>query len=315
MSTMAKGSRSIICTLFEREYHYGLAALVNSICRSGYQGTVYVGYRGDLPPWVSHNGSNGKSTEFHATDSVSIKFISLSTDMHLGNYKPEFMLRLLDEECPEAEACFYFDPDIIVLCRWNYFDEWALGGVALCADFADEMGATHPVRNAWRRYFEPLGLPLKTNHSLYFNSGFVGISRRHRDFVDLWRQAIELSRPAAGDLKYLNLGDRTLPFCIPDQDCMNVAAMACESPISYMGRDAMGFTDGITVMVHPVGKPKPWEKNQLWAALRFGHSPNHDDRTFLAHAGSPISAYKPWRFWLKRGEFKTARLLARAMRS
>lgn len=302
---------SFICTVFEGDYHYGVAALVNSLSKNGFDGAFYAGYRGKLPPWANPSVNHG-TAEMRLQNGMRVHFIPLDTDLHLCNYKPEFMLNVWDRECPEAEAGFYFDPDIVVLCRWGFFEEWVLGGVALCADATPELPPTHPLRHAWRRYFEAHGEKLDREQSFYINSGFVGLRREQRAFLESWRKMIHLSRPAAGDLKYINLGDPTILFSIPDQDCLNAATMSSTEPISCMGRDGMSFLGGGHVMSHAIGTPKPWQKRPLWDAFRRGQRPTHTDRIFLDHVSSPIPAYSPSRLSDLYRQIRLARFVAKA---
>jgi hypothetical protein len=46
-----------LCTLFERNYHFGVAALSNSLIASGYSGDLWVGYRGALPGWITESAA------------------------------------------------------------------------------------------------------------------------------------------------------------------------------------------------------------------------------------------------------------------
>lgn len=50
-------SGETICTLFDGDFHYGLAAMLNSLVQAGYKGTVWAGYRGALHP--GSTSSNG----------------------------------------------------------------------------------------------------------------------------------------------------------------------------------------------------------------------------------------------------------------
>ena len=50
------------CTLFERNYHFGVAALSNSLIAAGYAGTLWVGYRGALSGWIVDSPSFNRAT-------------------------------------------------------------------------------------------------------------------------------------------------------------------------------------------------------------------------------------------------------------
>ena len=46
------GRNQVICSLFEGDFHFGLATLINSIVRGGFKGLFWIGCRGELPPWT-----------------------------------------------------------------------------------------------------------------------------------------------------------------------------------------------------------------------------------------------------------------------
>ena len=146
---------SAVCTLFEGNYHYGVGALANSLYAQGFRGTIYAGYRGPLPPWVNGSKTTDGCTDFSPVEGLVLRFIPLSTKAHLTNFKPDFMLSLWQKQCPQAESIFYFDPDIVVICSWPFFERWVQAGVALCADINPSMPKNHPLRHAWNQFYQP----------------------------------------------------------------------------------------------------------------------------------------------------------------
>lgn len=288
---------SVICTLFEGSYHYGLAALVNSLYGQGYSGTIYAGYRGGLPAWSAAAVENpalawpGSST-LHVAEALQLHFLPLDTHYHFTNYKPDFMLRLWEGLASEATAMFYFDPDIVVTVPWSVFEEWVNYGVALCEDIHSPKAQHHPIREAWRLYFGAKGFQLNFKEGIYANGGFVGLGKKNQGFLTTWQALQEAMAPAIGGLgnSFLSIMPDSLPFAafsIPDQDAMNAAVEAWDGVVSFVDKAGMAFTGSASLMSHAIGKGKPWSRKPL-AYMIDGHPPRRVDRDYWRFANGPI---------------------------
>jgi hypothetical protein len=282
-----------ICTLFEGDYHLGLAAFVNSLVRAGFTGTVWAGYRGALPPWLDQlKRLDVQRGEFMVTDQVRLVFLPLKTEIHLTNYKPQFMLDLLADQASECEYLWYFDPDIFLRCSWSFFADWQRHGIALCQEIVNNiLPEDSPQRQQWMEIASDIGLskPRPLNH--YFNGGMVGLSAERASFLHLWKRLIELAGATGCDLKVFKPGSREMPFNASDQDALNIAAMYTEHPLTTMGPEAMGFIPAGFTMYHTVGQ-KPWRGSFFLRALA-GMPPSDADKFFFTQVSTPIRAYSP----------------------
>jgi len=293
---------SAVCTLFEGSYHFGLAALVNSLHRAGFRGEVFAGYRGAMPPWAGaaepvslYGWPDARSLK--VTEGLVLVFLPLDTDYHLTNYKADFMLALFDGPVRDADALFYLDPDICVVHPWRYFDEWVSCGVALCEDVNSPLPENHPRRVGWRRYYAQHGLSLSFRTPQHVNGGFVGVHRNDRAFLLSWKQTMDLMAAEIGSLSLAltaNAAYRSTGFadCFDrtDQDALNAAVEATAQPVSVIGQEAMAFKAGSALLPHAIGGPKPWQANYLRAALA-GVPPSSAHKAYWAHVDGPISPY------------------------
>jgi len=278
--------KAAVCTLFEGAYHYGVAALVNSLHAHGFRGTVWAGYRGALPEWA------GGSPEFEVGEGLAIRFVPLTTDAHFTNYKATFALEVFERLDPNAAGVFYFDPDIVISGRWGFFEEWIEYGVALCEDSTSPMSESHPIRGAWRKFGATRGLKLQPRGSSYVNGGFIGASRTCIPFLQTWSRVLDYMREeigTAGNFNWVDK-DRTYAFYRNDQDALNMAIEADATPLSIVGKEGMGFVGGGYIMYHSLGHPKPWGKRFVWEALK-GWPPTSADKAFLTHSAGPIAAF------------------------
>ena len=288
---------SVVCTLFENHYHYGVAALTNSLYRQGFRGPVYAGYRGPLPSWArvaSENSALGwaGATTLEVADGLKIHFLPLDTSYLLTNYKPQFMIRLLAGPAKEAGSMFYFDPDIVVKCTWSFFENWVTHGVALVHEIiSNDMPLTHPKRKEWEKVILKLGRTPTRQVQSYINGGFCGVSSDHFEFLEVWAKVMEtaIHHYHVNPFKFMPF-DKPHFFYAGDQDALNITAMCSDAPISELGPEGMDFIHGGWTMSHAVGSPKPWKKKFFWHALG-GYPPSLADRSFWQYVHSPIPVF------------------------
>src|SRR5262249_15779663 len=146
------------CTLFEGDYHHGVATLCNSLVQNGYRGKIFAGYRGPRPEWAAKGrptpiGPWEDAWTFTVDANSELVLPPLATRAHFTNIKPDFMLSLFAEQALGIDYLFYLDPDICVARGWGFFLDWAQCGVALCEDVNSPLGENHPRRVGWRRHF------------------------------------------------------------------------------------------------------------------------------------------------------------------
>lgn len=313
----ASAVNSAVCTLFEGHYHFGLGALANSLSLAGFTGKIFAGFRGSLP--ASFTGRYGTRTDGTHTmqwGGVEIVLVPVKTDRHLTNFKPEFMLEIWTHQAPDCARLFYFDSDIVVLARWEYFEAWADEGVALVMDSNTPVPINHPLRVAWRKQFAPLGFKFAPKDDYYFNAGFVGFSRNWKHALVAWREiqtaiaeTVPLDRPIGMHGAPKHMRSRLFPFYLTDQDAINVMADLESVTISPMGIEGMGWKVPYIYMAHALGSPKPWLGLFVRQALR-GHAPSITDEVFWRYVDKPVALFSERHIRKIKRRIKWAHVLA-----
>lgn len=277
----------VVFSLFDSDYHLGLGALVNSLVKFGFRGTVYAAYRGSLPPWATDARAGTDYREFEVDDGCVIRFVKVDFAGHLANYKPDFILSMLRSHANGARRVYYFDVDIVVKAPWRFFQDWVSCGIAVCRDLNEPyMSQNHPLRKCWRTSAVELGLECRQVEG-YFNAGFLGLSIEHIAFLEIWQSLIRALEHSGISLKQFLQGNRFTTIFL-DQDMLNAALMASEFPISPIENCGMDFSPGGYIMSHALAlTAKPWRRRYLLDALR-GYPPNQPHRLYWRHVSEPI---------------------------
>lgn len=320
---------STICTVFEGHYHKGVAGLANSLQANGYEGIIWAGYKGQLPPWAKleakENGMKGvdkimKTKENHiegvdtmiVSDKITINFIKLADSTFLPYCKPNFMLDVL-QKMPKLDNIFFFDCDIIVKCRFSYFEEWVECGIALCEDVNSPLPISHPLRFQWQNYFAKYGVTVERRDNYYVNGGFIGLKVGDKEILEHWQHVQNLMMDELKEVNSIGFKDRTNPFHRTDQDALNIAKDMTNRPLSIADGTAMDLSNYGFIMSHAVGNQKPWQKNWIAFVIKHGQRPTMTDRLFMNHIETPLSIFTSRERFLKRWNLKVASALSRIL--
>jgi hypothetical protein len=308
MSEDIATDKEIIVCLYYGEYHYGVAALANSLVASNFTGLIHIGYQGVLPPWVKQLRSIDEST-FYITKDVIIKFEAVETEMNLAFYKPFFIKQTFDN-LPSANKIYYFDVDIVINASWSFFSKWLDNHVCLCLDNAFEyVHDNHPWRKDWKRLAN-VEDNFSNPETAYVNSGFIGISRTNLHLVDKWIDLTNKFQELGGSLKVF-FQDGHLSYK-GDQDLLNAAITVCPAiKLSLIGKEGMGFKQPEYLMTHALSKNKPWDKNFLKHLVKYGHKPSFPEKNFFNYCKYPINLFSKNRFRIKKFDLFLASLFGR----
>jgi hypothetical protein len=302
---------AVVCTVAEGIYHFGVAALCNSLHRHGYRGQVWVGWRGALPGWAAAaTGGAGPWQELAVDDDFSVCFVEIGGSNHLTNCKPAFLRRTLMEFAPQAGSVFYFDSDVVVRGDWSFFEEWVSYGVALMQDVWDTaMLPNHVFKKRWKAHAAKLGYQCRDVPG-YYNGGFVGVRREDIRFLEVWEDLVASIAAAGGDLGRLRTGDPSHLFHKMDQDALNAAVLAANVEIASGSKEMMEIFPWSAVIAHAIDFKKPWKRNYLVDAAQ-GYPPGRPHLAYWQNVDGPISAYSRGRLAMKRVEVGLARVIGR----
>jgi hypothetical protein len=275
----------IITSLFEGHYHLGIAALINSAANGGFKGEFWIGYKGELPPWISQLSKQEDDFYILNTD-IKIRFEKLITNWHFGYYKPVFLKELLS--LPGTNKIYYFDPDIVINCPWTFYSEWVESGVSLCLDNCFPLVTQrHPWRKKWRELAGNTGV--ESTVEQYVNSGFIGLQKDQIEILTKWIDITKMYEEIGGNLKVFEKdGFRAYKG---DQDLLN-AAITVSPNICYsiIGKEGMGFSQPAYLMLHAVDSIKPWRKKFVSLSLK-GNIPSAADKAYWSFAKGAIQIY------------------------
>lgn len=278
--------KTIACTLCSGNYHYGVAALANSLFRVGYNGVLWVGYQGDIPKWATNLKKVEEYHQFSISDDFKLNFLELPKVMVIQKYKPSLMQKILKAQDQEHVAIAYIDADTIIKAKWEFFERWAELGVGACDDGHFQVGKNHPWRNEWTKVMHSLGYSSREMCN-YLCSAFVVVPKSEMKFLKAWEEIINyIVKNKIG-----SKGDFSSGFFMHDQCEFNAAFMATDCNCSFIGSDGLDYNARGFISSTSIGSVKPWNFS-LFKRLYTGVvRPTHAERLYWNNVNGPIKPF------------------------
>ena len=303
----------VVCVLAEGNYFHGVAALTNSLVRNGFAGHIVVGYRGALPRWAGPVAP-APGPAHPVIPGADIQFVPVDTGWHLGNHKPHFLLDVATRLHPGFASLWYFDCDIVVTTGWDHFARWAARDLLLVLDLAETfMPANHAFRIEWARLAAGAGLGHRAVQG-YFNSGCIGIPGGDLTLLRAWARLMQALADEGGDMSALVDRVGRPEYAKMDQDMLNAAVMAIDTPFNVLGVEAMDAFPSANIMAHAMVFAKPWKRNYIQDAL-LGYQPDPAHLSYWTYANAPIQSFTPAEWKAKQRALKLTRMLGYVKRS
>ena len=245
---------------------------------------------------------------------ADIQFIERAGAWNLGNQKPQFMLEVATGLHPDFQSLWYFDCDIVIKTTWDSFARWTDTAMLLVLDLAETfMPANHVFRREWRCLAEAAGLGHRPV-SGYFNAGCVGIPRGDMALLRAWSRLLEALAETGADMSVLTNRTGKPEYAKMDQDLLNAAVMAVDTPFNVLGIEAMDAFPSANIMAHAMVFAKPWLRDYVHDAL-LGYQPDPAHLSYWSYADGPIRSFTPTEWRKKQRILKLTRWLGFLKRS
>lgn len=299
----------VVCTLAEGHYFCGVAALANSLVRSGFRGEIIVGYRGTRPRWLNDLEPDVRPHSWLVSPGVRLCLVEMPGPWHLNNLKPRLISDIFHSIRPDAARVYYLDSDIVIRCPWVTLSDWTRHGVVLVHDVSNTfMPSQHVYRRAWQALAESRGYICR-DVTGYMNGGCIGLSRSNADFVRVWADLMEALETEGIDMSRIKYEGGRLEFSSMDQDILNAAVMASDLPVALLGAESMGaYPRRGDIMPHAMFDRKPWVRSYILDAFR-GMPPGRTHLAYWTFVDGPIRPFGALTLARKRLMVKIARTI------
>ncbi len=269
--------------LAEGSYFRGVAAMANSLVRNGFAGHIVVGYRGALPHWDGPVTPRPGPAQTVAPG-VDIRFLPVEGDWHLGNLKPHFLRRVAAELHPVYASLWYFDADIVAEDRLGRLRPLVGGGAGPGAGSSRRRSCPPPTPSAASGAPWPSAPGSATGTSPATSTAAASACRRRQlGFLQAWETLLEAHAATGADMGRMVNRTGKPEYAKMDQDLLNAAVMATDTPYCVLGVEAMDAFPSANVMSHAMVFAKPWLRNYIRDAI-IGFQPDPAHKAFWLYA-------------------------------